>query len=218
LKKIDKKAVIKKNSRPIIIATVAVLVAGLVVYAAWEMFHTDPIIAANEASAAAAQSASVSNSNSSNTGGAFPEFSILAASDKTDGPAELTQNDLKGHKTVFVIFKPSCPHCHHEAEVLHRLIPEFGNKLKVVLASVGIKEESLDFGDATGMTSDIYLGSVPLATKLGIQTVPAVFLVDEQGQIRYVQMGEKDEAAEREVLKAFVEGREIPQPVGLGQE
>jgi thiol-disulfide isomerase/thioredoxin len=191
-------------------ATAAVFVVAMLVgFAGWKLLHGD--------STPASQTAPVTSPGSATTGGAFPEFSLQAVSDKPDGPAELNLNAIKGHKTVFVIFKPSCPHCRKEADLLHALQPEFAGKFKIVLASTGIKEESLDFGNATGMTGLIYLGTYPLAAKLGIQTVPAVFFVNEQGLITYVQIGEKDEVAEREILTAFAEGREIPQSIGLGQ-
>jgi len=191
-------------------AALAIFVIAVVAGSAgWKLLHGNP--------ATVSQTTTVTSPGSVTTGGAFPEFSLQAVSDNREGPAELNLNAIKGHKTVFVIFKPSCPHCRKEADLLHALQPEFAGKFNIILASIGIKEESLDFGNATGMTSHIYLGTYPLAAKLGIQTVPAVFLLNEQGQIVYVQMGEKDETAEREILKAFVEGREIPQSFGLGQ-
>lgn len=183
-----------------------VAIVALAATAAWKIYHRQSSAEATAQTQAPAQQ---------NVAGPFPEFSLQAASEKTEGPAVLTREDLKGHKTVFVIFRPSCPHCRNEAETLSRLRPEFDSKMQFVLASIGIKEDSLDFGRATGMTSSIYLGAMPVAQALGIQTVPSVFFLDEQGKIRHVQMGEKNDAAEHELLKSFAEGREIPQDVGL---
>src|SRR5437667_198646 len=117
---------------------------------------------------------------------------------------------LRGHKTLFIIVSPTCPHCQKELKLLHEIQNDYPS-IEPVFASVFPLNETRPLADMTGEGDHIYTGARDLATSLGVTGVPFLMLIDEKGVVRAIRKGELQEPDFRDILGRFARGEQVPQ-------
>jgi hypothetical protein len=146
----------------------------------------------------------------------LPDFLFTGLNGNT-----MSESTLRGHKTLFVIVSPTCPHCQKELKLLHTIENDYPS-IEPVFASVFPLDQTRPLADMTGEGDHIYTGARELAQDLGIRGVPFLMLIDEKGVIRAIRTGELEENAFRDILGKFARGEAVPQasnimPAGLGK-
>jgi peroxiredoxin len=145
----------------------------------------------------------------------LPGFTLIPLGQSLMSGQAFTNNDLIGHKTIFVIVKATCPHCLKECAWLSTFLPKLEGKASVVVASISPANETVEFAQTTGFSKDVYFNAGTLAMQTGIQAVPDLFLLDETGTVRYFHQGELDSQKLEALLNSFVRGEDLSQYAAL---
>jgi thiol-disulfide isomerase/thioredoxin len=135
----------------------------------------------------------------------LPDFLLLGLNGNT-----LNESALRGHKTLFIIVSPTCPHCQRELKLLHQIENDYP-AIEPVFASVFTIDQTRPLADMTGEGDHLYTGARDLATSLGLKGVPFLMLIDEKGVIRAIKTGELEESAFRDLLGKFSHGQPVAQ-------
>jgi hypothetical protein len=177
-----------------------------------------PAVATEKPSASAHTQASsfpVAGNGAVKVGERLPDFLLMGLSGNS-----LTEGTLHGHKTLFIIVSPVCPHCQKELKLLHGMVNDYPS-IEPVFASVFPLDQTRPLADMTGEGDHLYTGARDLAQELGIRGVPFLMLIDEKGVVRAIRTGELEESAFRDILGRFVRGEAVPEasaimPAGPG--
>jgi thiol-disulfide isomerase/thioredoxin len=148
------------------------------------------------------------SSTSLSPGDTFPHFKLTRAPGTTVHP--MNDVDLKGHRTVFAIIAPFCPHCRKEATVLTGLKAQYAGKLQFIFASVGNAKDTKSFVHDMGLTDCTYLGGLPIAVGANVHHLPLLLFIGDDGKVAYVQHHEVTHELEQAILDAFAEGKPMP--------
>ena len=111
-----------------------------------------------------------------------------------NGPSINIKTLYEKKPLVILIFSPSCSHCQHELDFLHKLYTgeEFKNRFEVVAISRGNQESTLSMTQKRGYTFPVVLdgnGAFSSLFPSFIGTVPISYLVDRDGRINYQHTG-----------------------------
>jgi thiol-disulfide isomerase/thioredoxin len=145
----------------------------------------------------------VAGNGSVNVGERLPDFLLTGLNGNT-----LNESALRGHKTLFIIVSPICPHCQKELKLLHEIENDYPS-IVPIFASVFNLEQTKPLADMTGEGDHIYTGAMDLAKGLGVGGVPFVMLIDEKGVVRAIKKGELDESTFRDLLGKFAHGQPV---------
>jgi hypothetical protein len=161
-------------------------------------------------------SAPVAGNGAVTVGERLPDFLFTGLNGNT-----MTESTLRGHKTLFIIVSPVCPHCQKELKLLHGIVNDYPS-IEPVFASVFPLDQTRPLADMTGEGDHIYTGARELAQDLGIKGVPFLMLIDEKGVVRAIRTGEIEEPVFRDILGRFARGEAVPEasniiPAGLGK-
>ncbi|HLQ50858.1 MAG TPA: TlpA disulfide reductase family protein [Terriglobales bacterium] len=147
----------------------------------------------------------VAGNGSVAAGERLPDFLLTGLNGNT-----LNESTLRGHKTLFIIVSPTCPHCQKELKLLHEIQNDYPS-IEPVFASVFPLNDTRPLADMTGEGDHIYTGARDLATSLGVTGVPFLMLIDEKGIVRAIRKGELQEPDFRDILGRFARGEQVPQ-------
>jgi thiol-disulfide isomerase/thioredoxin len=135
----------------------------------------------------------------------LPDFVLTGLNGNT-----LNEIALRGHKTLFIIVSPVCPHCQKELKLLHQIENDYPS-IEPVFASVFPVDTTKPLADMTGEGDHIYTGAMDLSRDLGVTGVPFLMLIDEKGVVRTIKSGELDENTFRDILGKFSHGEPVAQ-------
>ena len=135
----------------------------------------------------------------------LPNFFLVGLNGNT-----LNESALHGHKTLFIIVNPQCPHCQKELSLLHHIESEYP-AIEPMFASVSPVDQTLPLAQMTGEGDHLYAGAMELARNIGVGHVPFLMLIDEKGVVRWIKEGELDENMFRDILGKFGRGEAITQ-------
>ena len=147
----------------------------------------------------------VAGNGSVKVGERLPEFLLTGLNGNT-----LNEIALRGHKTLFIIVSPVCPHCQKELKLLHQIENDYPS-IEPVFASVFPVDTTKPLADMTGEGDHIYSGAMGLSRDLGVTGVPFLMLIDEKGVVRAIKSGELDENTFRDILGKFSHGEPVAQ-------
>ncbi len=145
----------------------------------------------------------VAGNGTVNVGERLPDFLLTGLNGNT-----LNESALRGHKTLFIIVSPVCPHCQKELKLLHDIENDYPS-IEPVFASVFPVDQTKPLADMTGEGDHIYTGAMDLSRDLGVGGVPFLMLIDEKGVVRTIKKGELDEPAFRDILGRFARGETV---------
>ena len=132
-----------------------------------------------------------------------PDFTLQDVSGKNVRLA-----DLKGKVVLLEFWATWCPPCRDEIPAIERLHRQYGGKGLAILAislDEGGWDEVKSFVAAHKISYTVLRGTEDVSTKYKVRLVPAMFLVDKEGNIKKQYMGGgSDEAVEQEI-KALLE-------------
>jgi peroxiredoxin len=126
-----------------------------------------------------------------------------------------------GKKLLLLFYSTSCPHCVRELENLSRIEPEFVDSLSFVVISTSNREATARSSGANGGIRNTFVDSERRYARLfGINAVPSIFLIGEDGRVCYRRVGEAPIAADRRLLSMFLAGefRNVVPDSGRGKE
>jgi len=138
-----------------------------------------------------------------NVGERLPDFLLTGLNGNT-----LNESALRGHKTLFIIVSPICPHCQKELKLLHQIENDYPS-IEPIFASVFTVDQTKPLADMTGEGDHIYTGAMDLSRSLGVSGVPFLMLLDEKGIVRTIKKGELDETTFRNILGRFARGETV---------
>jgi len=145
----------------------------------------------------------VAGNGSVKVGERLPDFLLTGLNGNT-----LNEFALRGHKTLFIIVSPVCPHCQKELKLLHQIESDYPS-IEPVFASVFSVDQTKPLADMTGEGDHIYTGAMDLSRDLGVNGVPFLMLIDEKGVVRTIKTGELDESTFRDILGKFSHGEPV---------
>ena len=133
-------------------------------------------------------------------GDSVPALTIKdLASNRTD------QFSFKGTLTALLFFSTDCPHCQREIASFDNLSKRFGKKIFFLAVSISGKAKTAEFINSNRVGVRILLDEEKTGQEqLGVDIVPALFLIGTDGTIAYSGSGEKTLAARAQQLSEFV--------------
>lgn len=147
----------------------------------------------------------VAGNGSVRVGERLPNFFLVGLNGNT-----LNESALHGHKTLFIIVNPQCPHCQKELRLLHQIESEYPS-IEPMFASVSPVDQTWPLAQMTGEGDHLYAGAMELARDIGVGHVPFLMLIDEKGVVRWIKEGELDETTFRDILGKFGRGETVSQ-------
>jgi len=147
----------------------------------------------------------VAGNGSVTVGQRLPNFFLVGLNGNT-----LNESALHGHKTLFIIVNPQCPHCQKELRLLHQIESDYPS-IEPMFASVSPVDQTWPLAQMTGEGDHLYAGAMELANDIGIKHVPFLMLIDEKGVVRWIKEGEMDETTFRDILGKFGRGETVTQ-------
>ena len=148
-------------------------------------------------------SIAVAGNGSVNIGQRLPNFFLVGLNGNT-----LNESALHGHKTLFIVVNPQCPHCQKELSLLHQIESDYPS-IEPMFASVSPVDQTWPLAQMTGEGDHLYAGAMDLARDIGVGHVPFLMLIDEKGVVRWIKEGEMDETAFRDILGKFGRGETV---------
>ena len=139
-----------------------------------------------------------------NIGFQAPEFSLQTV----DGqPVNLS--DLRGKNILLNYWVTWCIPCLEEMPVLEKLYQEYQDQNVVILSVNGINQDELDTVMATigefAVTFPVALDqSAVVYDAYRVQFMPTSFFIDDQGVIRYIQLGSNTEDGLRTKIEQLI--------------
>ena len=131
-----------------------------------------------------------------------PDFTLPDLSGK-----KVRLADQKGKVVLIEFWATWCPPCRSSIPVIERLHRTYGGKGLVVLA-ISMDEGGWDkvkaFTAEQGITYSVLQGNDDVSTKYLVRMIPAVFLVDKQGNIAKQFIGGGSEADMEKEIKALL--------------
>ena len=139
-----------------------------------------------------------------NIGFQAPEFSLQTV----DGqPVNLS--DLRGKNILLNYWVTWCIPCLEEMPVLEKLYQEYQDQNVVILSVNGINQDELDTVMATigeyAVTFPVVLDQTAVVyDAYQVQFMPTSFFIDDQGVIRYIQLGSNTEDGLRTKIEQLI--------------
>jgi methylamine dehydrogenase accessory protein MauD len=114
-------------------------------------------------------------------GVAAPRFELTDWSAK---PCSIGGADAAGRNTLLVFVSPTCPVCKTLLPILDAVLRSEAPRLRVVLASDGVREEHAAFVAAHGLAERSYVLSTELGLAYQVGKLPHAALIDAGGILR----------------------------------
>lgn len=161
---------------------------------------TEP--AADESAAAAA--AQAAPAGEANIGFQAPDFTLQTV----DGQS-LSLADLRGKNILLNYWVTWCIPCLEEMPVLEKLYQEYQEQDLVILSVNGIKQDEIDKVMTTmgenSVTFPVVLDQASwVYDTYKVQFMPTSFFIDDQGVIRYIQLGSATEEGLRSKIEQLI--------------
>jgi len=133
---------------------------------------------------------------------AAPDFTLQDVSGKNVRLA-----DLKGRVVLLEFWATWCPPCRSEIPTLERLHTQYSGKGLTILA-VSLDEGGWDevkaFAAERKITYTVLRGTEGISTLYKIRLIPAMFLIDKEGNIRKQYMGGGSNEDVEQMIKALL--------------
>ena len=129
---------------------------------------------------------------------AAPEFRLASL----DGE-EIAPQDYAGEIVIIDFWATWCGPCHAQADILHQLHEEFGDKgVRFLAVSLGESEEVVrEFIEKRPYPYPVLLDPEDsLSLDLGIYVLPTIMVIDREGQVAYLEPGVSTAETLRRVL------------------
>jgi peroxiredoxin len=118
---------------------------------------------------------------------------------------EISLVEPTGKRVALLVFSVDCSHCLREAENFRRLHSQFAENIRFLAVSSSETQKTRNFVGSTHFPVTTLLDRTGEVTqRFGISAVPALFLFDSDGTIRFRTTGEKSLEARRRLLSAFI--------------
>ena len=133
-------------------------------------------------------------------GGPAPDFTA-----KTIDGREITLSKLKGKVVVINFWATWCPPCRAEMPLFNRIYKEYMDKgFEIIAVSTDSSQRQVKkFIKEFGLQFPIVMDNQNLASKYNVSGLPTSFLIDRDGNIIKVRLGEYVEI-EKDLKKLFV--------------
>lgn len=114
-----------------------------------------------------------------------------------------------GKRALVVFFSPNCPHCANELTRLDRACQQVAaGRVDCIAVSFGQESETRAWLMTSGLNLKAAVVADPDFTNRCVDwltAVPLVFLVDENGMIRYKRAGERGEEHDASLIRDFAQ-------------
>lgn len=112
---------------------------------------------------------------------------------------------FEGKKSTVLFFTVECPHCKNQLASFHALASEFSSRVNFIAVSLSKSEKTTGFlADNTFPFPIVQGNKNVLEDSWSIPGVPALFLIDENGILKYRRLGETKLEEDRKLLQRFV--------------
>lgn len=142
-----------------------------------------------------------------------PQFELSAM----DGSKFSLQQALTRGPVLAIFFKISCPTCQYALPLYDRIFKTYGQgKLSVIAVSQNEKKDTAEFIKNFGLTCPVLLDDTkmfPASNAYGLENVPSVFWISQDGDIEISSVGWSRQDFERIVHKAASGNGEPPKLV-----
>jgi len=97
----------------------------------------------------------------------------------------------KGKVTLVMFWATWCPACKTEMPVLEQLRAKYpAEKLDIMAISVDDTEQVMaEYLKSRPTTVDVYLSKAEVGSEFGIKSIPALYLLDKEGQVAFNSAG-----------------------------
>ena len=134
-----------------------------------------------------------------------PGDPIPALTAKDLASNEIYHVDFTTLPVALLLFSTECSHCQRELTRFDRLSKQFGDRILFLAVSVSSKTKTTELIRADHPEVRILLDDEKNVQQgLGVDVVPALFLVGTDGAIAYSGSGEKSFASREKLLSEFV--------------
>lgn len=103
-------------------------------------------------------------------------------------------SDYKGKPVLINFWATWCGYCVEEMPAFEMLKDKYGDDITILALNVGgdTEEDIKEFAKDNGYTFDFAIISNDEADKYNVQSIPATFIIDDEGKISYVMTGAYD--------------------------
>lgn len=101
----------------------------------------------------------------------------------TNGSESINFNEMKGKVVIINFWATWCPPCVAEMPSLQKLYNDYGNKVQFVLIAQDKPKNIEAFLQKNDYSMPIYYAQSATPTPLHSKSIPATFLIDQQGRI-----------------------------------
>jgi peroxiredoxin len=129
---------------------------------------------------------------------------------------DLTSNQIrhfifKDTSAALLFFSADCPHCQREIANFDRLSKRFGDRIVFLAISTSDKRRTSDLINSDRLQINTLLDEGKIGQEgFGVDVVPALFLIGNDGTIAYSGSGEKTFAAREQLLMEFTHSIRSP--------
>ena len=117
----------------------------------------------------------------------MPDFTLPSVVDGKD----ISSDDFKGKVLLVTFFATWCPPCRKEFVDIQEIVNEYKNdSYEILCISVDRKKGAVEsFLEKNGYTMTVLFDDQNIARSFGVTGIPALFLIDEEGNIVWKQAG-----------------------------
>ena len=129
---------------------------------------------------------------------------------------DLTSNQIRHFSftdtpAALLFFSADCPHCQREIANFDRLSKRFGDRIVFLAISTSDKRRTTDLINSDRLQVNTLLDEGKIGQEgFGVDVVPALFLIGNDGTIAYSSSGEKTFAAREQLLLEFTHSIRSP--------
>ncbi|OIO01725.1 MAG: hypothetical protein AUJ49_07185 [Desulfovibrionaceae bacterium CG1_02_65_16] len=101
------------------------------------------------------------------------------------------ENKEKGRVTLVMFWATWCPACKTELPVLENLRAKYpADKLDIMAISVDDTEEAMTgYLKTRPVPLDVYLSKADVGSEFGVKSIPALYILDREGQVAFNSSG-----------------------------
>jgi peroxiredoxin len=119
---------------------------------------------------------------------------------------QIQRFSFKHTPAALLFFSVDCPHCQREIATFDRLNRRFGDRILFLAISISDTAKTREYIKANQLTVRVMSDDQRMGQgQLGVEVVPALFLVGSDGLIAYSNSGEKTYAARERLLTEFID-------------